>query len=76
MIEYIEAVALMESGAKNVTTDGSNSFKSWLTSVGEYAFLAFKNITTKTITIMIELQQPKNITLRGDLNVEMKLAPG
>lgn len=32
MLEYIEAVAMMEEGAKNVQT--SNGFKSWLTSVG------------------------------------------
>lgn len=74
MLEYIEAVAMMEEGAKNVQT--SNGFKSWLTSVGEYAFLVFKNVTGKSITLDIELKEPKNLTLRGDLKVTLKLPPG
>ena len=34
MIRFIEAVAMMEKGAKNVQSDSGNNFKSWLTSVG------------------------------------------
>ena len=63
MLEYIEAIAVMEDGAKNVQSN--QDFKSWLTSVGEYAFLVFKNVTNKEITIMIELQEPKNVALRS-----------
>lgn len=40
---------MMEDGAKNVQT--SNGFKSWLTSVGEYAFLVFKNVSNRPITL-------------------------
>ena len=74
MLEYIEAIAVMEDGAKNVQSN--KHFKSWLTSVGQYAFLVFKNTTSREITISIDLQQPRNVTLRSELSIEMKLAPG
>ena len=74
MLEYIEAIAVMEDGAKNVQS--SKDFKSWLTSVGEYAFLVFKNHTSQEKNITIELQEPKNVALRSEKKIEMKLAPG
>ena len=53
MLLYIEAMAVMEEGAKNIQTNAQQTFKSWLTSVGEYAFLVFKNITKKDFTITL-----------------------
>ena len=66
----------MEDGAKNVQTDGSGSFKSWLTSVGEYAFLVFKNISGKEIKLMVELSQPKNLGVMGELKRTVTLGVG
>jgi hypothetical protein len=63
MLEYIEAIASVEESQdpKKVQTDSGNTFKSWLTSVGEYAFLVFKNITSRSLKIEIELKKPSNL---------------
>jgi general stress protein CsbA len=75
MLEYIEAIAVMEELAKSVQTDSNNTFKSWLTSIGDYAFLVFKNITRQDIKVNIELSAPKNVTVRGDNKISLKIRP-
>ena len=65
----------MEESAKNVQTDQRGTFKSWLTSVGQYAFLVFKNITKKPVTIEIDLKKPNNLEVRGPLSIKLQIQP-
>lgn len=76
MLHYIEAVAGIEANAKNVQTDSKNTFKNWLTSVGEYAFLVFKNITKKDVTVTIELTKPNNLSLLDGMKSTLRMKPG
>ena len=66
----------MEDGAKNVSTDKTGSFKSWLTSIGEYAFQVFKNVKNSEIKLMMELSEPNNMDIIGDLKRTIVLRPG
>lgn len=77
MLEYIEAIASMEQSQdpRKIQTDNSNNFKSWLTSVGQYAFLVFKNIGKKSITMDIDLKKPSNLELMGGLNSKLTIKP-
>jgi hypothetical protein len=36
----------------------------------------FKNVSGKNINLEIELSEPKNLTLRGNLKTTLKLPPG
>ena len=45
MLDYMQALAKEEAGAKNVQTTADNKLKIWLASVGGHAFQVFKNIT-------------------------------
>ena len=77
MLEYIEGIAMMEEKGKNAQCDSGNHFKSWLTSVGQYAFNVFKNITQDDLILKVGLKGPKNLKLTENTNdYTLKLTPG
>lgn len=65
----------MESRAKNVQTT-PNMFKSWMTSLGEYAFLVFKSIAKKALSFQVKLPEPKNLEVEGKKQRDIKIQPG
>lgn len=74
MLPYMEALASIEENQK-ITTQ--KLFKTWLTSVGQVAFLAFKNITNKPFTMIIEFTAPNNMKLIPDLlKQKLRIEPG
>lgn len=62
MMKYIEDLATMEERAKNIQ-ENPGMFKTWMSSVGQYAFLVFKSVAKKAISFQVELSGPKNVEL-------------
>jgi hypothetical protein len=75
MMRFIEDMALMDGRVKDAQ-ETPNLFKTWMTSVGEYAFLVFKSVAKKTIQFTVQLDRPKNLELLSKTSkVELKLTP-
>jgi hypothetical protein len=52
-------------------------FKTWMTSVGEYAFLVFKSVAKKALQFQVKLPSPKNLELLAKSSkADIKLSPG